>query len=221
MRFEDAAVAVQRSRESRRAWLNALRIFVGFASLAGAFYVAWLLQPRLDPAAHRRVFLGLLAGAFVVFALMMLWLGRDVSRRWIEFGQTLGFAPASRRAFFDFGTDRPVLLGSAGRHPARLKLVLTTTGRRGQEWIQADVDLLGACERAWIKIHGARFEASDWRLEERARVLVAEWSDPATHVHAEGGRLTMRRPFVGFDDEHARTLLRDSDDLARAIERPL
>lgn len=175
MRFEDVTVAPP--NYAPRVWLDVARVLGAFASLTFAFWAATYF------AIDRGFFVLFLASGLIVFAALMIALGRDIARRWIAFGLALGFAPVSRRAFFDFGTDRPVLLGSAGPHPVRLRLLEARIGGRQEEWLQAEVDLLAEPDAA---------------IEHRARQLGARVRD---------GRLVMRDRFLGFDAAHTRAFL--------------
>lgn len=175
MRFEDATVAPP--KYAPRAWLDVARILGAFGSLTFAFWAATYF------AVERGFFILFLASGLVIFAAFMIALGRDIAQRWIAFGLALGFAPASRRAFLDFGTDRPALHGTAGQHPVRLRLLEARIGKRQEEWLQAEVDLL---------------TEPDERFERRARQLGARLSH---------GRLVMRDRFLGFDAAHARAFL--------------
>lgn len=167
--------------------MNAARVLLGVASLTGAFLAAELFH------VGRSFFLLMIAAGLVVFAAMMLLLGRDVARRWVAFAATLGFAPVSRRAFFDFGTDRPIVHGLVGRHPARVRYLVTREGREAAAWLQAEVDLFhhddGTLTRA--KAHGAR---------------------------VRDGRLIVRHPFTGFDADDARGFIERVQRVADAVD---
>lgn len=175
MRFEERTLAPP--KYAPRAWLDVARVLGAFGSLTAAFWAATYF------AVGRGFFLLFLAIGLIVFAALMIALGRDVSMRWVEFGATLGFAPVSRRAFFDFGTDRPALHGAVGRHCARLRLQTPRIAGRQEEWLQAEVDLLADATPD---------------LERRARRLGARVAN---------GRLVMRDRFLGFDPAHTRAFL--------------
>lgn len=175
MRFEERTVAPP--KYAPRAWLDVARVLGAFGSLTLAFWTATYL------AIDRSVFALFVATGIIVFAALMIALGRDIASRWIEFGAVVGFTPVSRRALLDFGTDRPVLHGSAGRHSARLRLIHPTVNGRREEWLQADVDLMA--------------EATP-DLERRARLHGGR---------VVGDRLVMRDRFLGFDPAHTRAFL--------------
>lgn len=176
MRFEDADAHVARPAYARGGWLNVVRVLVGFGSLTAAFWAATYFS------VGRSFFVLFLVVGLITFIAMMLALGRDIASRWIAFGAAVGFVPASRRPFLDFGTDRPVLHGCAGRHAARLKLVVTTRGRRAEEWLQAEVDLISGSPD----------------LHKRAHKL---------GLRVRGGRLVVRERFLGMDEGYARAFL--------------
>lgn len=232
VRFEDGYGAPQVDRaDLRRGLLNMLRLVLGLSSLLAAFWVGILVEPRLDPAAHQRLFAGLIAAGLFVFAFMMVAIGRDVSDRWISFGRGLGFSPASRRAFLDLGTDRPSLCGLAGRHAARMKLGVTSRGGRGEEWLQLDLDLLGVPGDAWATLEvepfasdvPSRVRASDPALARRIGEVLARWEDEGpfvSRIRVEEGRLTVRARFYGFDPVDAQRLLVGASELAEVVEKP-
>lgn len=173
---------------SRASWLDAFRLGGGIASLVGALSVAMLVESTLPPDAAHRAMAGILAVGLVGFTAGMLSLGREVTRRWLAFGASLGFSPASRRPFFDFGTDRPVLYGRAGHHAARMRLIVTQARVRGTggEWLELETDLLT--------------DAQD--LGHAARAAVRELRAHGVHVttaRVEGGRLLLRAPFPEGD----------------------
>ena len=175
MRFEERTIAAP--KYAPRAWLDVARVLGAFGSLTAAFWAATYF------AVGRGFFVLFLAIGLVVFGALMIALGRDVAARWVAFGAVVGFTPISRRAFLDFGTDRPVLHGTAGRHSARLRLIHPRVNGRREEWLQAEVDLLAE----------ARPD-----LERRARKLGARLVD---------GRLVMRDRFLGPDAAHTRAFL--------------
>lgn len=185
LRFAELTVATP--RYARRAWLDAARVLGAFGSLTAAFWAATYF------AVGRGFFVLFLALGLVLFAALMIALGRDVASRWIEFGAALGFTPGSRRAFLDFGTDRPVLHGNAGRHSARLRLIHPANNGRREEWLQAEVDLL---------------RDATPELERRAR---------SRGARLVGGRLVMRDRFLGFDAAHTRAFLAQVGATADAL----
>lgn len=178
----------------RRAWLDLAPLLTGAVSLAGA--IGAVLHFQLEGA---RFVLFLTLGSVTFAALTILW-GRAMTRRWLAFGAALGFAPASRRALLDAGTDRPALHGCAGRHPARIRLVHA----RGhpKAWLEADTELLCAPEH----VHA---------LDARARALAPALA-PGARVRTTQGRLSLRAP---FDPLGAPALLASLGALADALER--
>lgn len=231
MRFEDAYGAPRVDpAEARRGFLNLLRLVAGLVSLVLAFSIGIMLEPRVSAEAHRRIFAGLVGGGLLVFASMMVAIGRDVTDRWVRFGRSLGFAPASRRAFLDLGTDRPSLCGLAGRHAARMRLGVASRGGRGEEWLQLDLDLLGVRRDAWATLEvepfasdvPSRVRASDDHLAARVREVIALWEDEGpfvSRIRVEDARLTVRARFYGFDAIDAQRMLDASSELAEAVER--
>jgi hypothetical protein len=179
-----------------RAWLDVLRIGIGAVSLAGAVFVAVLLDIEGSFS------FALLAAGLLAFALMMVLFGRGVTRRWLAFGRDLGFTPAARRPVLDFGTDRPVLHGRAGQHPARLRLILTRTRDEGREWLEVETDLL--CEPQDPRTLAALARAAAQQLVPGAKVRVSE------------GRVALRAPFA---PEGAPALVEGLSQVAEFLER--
>lgn len=172
---------------SRATWLDAFRLGGGIASLVGALSVALLVEDALPPDAAARVMIAILVLGFAGFSAGMLSLGRDVTRRWLAFGARIGFTPATRRPFFDFGTDRPTLYGRAGDHALRMRLVVTRARHGPREWLELETDLLGESDD----------EASD-----RARAAVEALHAlgvPVTRARVANGRLRVRAPFPDGD----------------------
>lgn len=170
----------------------------GIVSLAGALTAAVWFH------VERELFAILVGVGIALFAVMMVAFGRDVTRRWLDYGARLGFSPGARRPFLDFGTDRPVLHGRAGTHPARLRLVLTRGPEGRREWLEVETDLLldGADPRA---------------LAARAHMAAREVA-PVARVQVRDGRLAMRAPLTA--EEGARALVDGLARVADAVEKP-
>lgn len=215
MRYEEAHQAPP--GETRRGWLNLLRLMVGLSSLLAAFWVSMLIEPRVTREAHVRLTIALVAAGVLVFAAMMIWLGRDVTRAWLDFGARLGFGPATRRPLHDLGTDRPSLHGRAGAHCARLHLVVTSRARRAEEWLQAELELVGVEPAWWLRYDGIALHACEPSLAERVRPHLG----PFASLRLRDGRLVARAPFQGFDEPSARDLLAQAARVGDALQKPL
>lgn len=200
MAFENARAYPHAPAPTRSNWLDVALVTTGAASLASALGVAFFfgIQGR---------FLSALIGAGLLsFSASMVLVGRDVTRRWLDFGAELGFTPATRRPTLDFGTDRPPLYGNAGTHPARLRLVLTRekmpgAAPRGHEWLEIETELL--------------LPPGDLRpLSAEARAA-ARIHAPHAHVRVSQERLVLRAPFA---PEDARALVEGLSHVADALE---
>lgn len=201
----------------RRGWLDLLRVVVGLASVAAAFGVSVLLKPRVAPDAHVRITLALVGTGLVVFAAMMVWLGRDVTRAWLDFGARLGFGPATRRPLSDLGTDRPSLHGRAGAHCARLRFVVHSRARRADEWLQAELELVGVQPGWWLRYDGRALQASEPAIAARVRPDLGAFST----LRLQDGRLVARAPFHGFDEPAVREMLARAAHVADELQKPL
>lgn len=217
MRFGEAHHAQRSSAQTRRGWLNLLRVTVGVTSLVVAFWVAMLLEPRVAREAHLRLTATLLAGGLLVFAAMMVWLGRDVTRAWLDFGARLGFGPATRRPLSDLGTDRPSLHGRAGAHCARLRFVVHSRARRADEWLQAELELVGVQPGWWLRYDGRALHASEPAIAARVRPDLGAFST----LRLQDGRLVARAPFHGFDEPAVREMLARAAHVADELQKPL
>lgn len=215
MRYERADQA--QATPARRGWLDLLRVVMGLASVVAAFGIAILLEPRVPREAHIRITLALAGAGVLVFAVMMVWLGRDVTRAWLDFGARLGFGPATRRPLSDLGTDRPSLHGRAGAHCARLRLVVTSRARRADEWLQAELELVGVEPGWWLRYDGRALHASEPAIAARVRPNL----DAFSTLRLQNGRLVARAPFHGFDELAVRQMLADAARVADALQKPL
>lgn len=195
MAFSSAQPGLARSDASRRS-LDAIRIAIGAVSLVGAVGAALYFH------AQGAVFVALVGGGILVFAVMLVSFGRLVTRRWLAFGAALGFAPASRRPVLDFGTDRPALFGRAGGHPARLRLVVTRGREGAREWLEADTEL-------FVHVDDLRTQAA--RASEAARALA-----PQARVQLSRDRIAVRAP---FDPNDALRVLAALREAVAAVER--
>lgn len=190
---------------SRATWLDAFRLGGGIVSLVGALAVALVIQDRLSPDAAPRAMTGLVVVGLVGFSAGMLALGRDVARRWLAFGAGLGFTPATRRPFLDFGTDRPTLYGRVGDHALRMRLVVMRAREGTREWLELETDIL--CDDVEL-------------AAERARAAIAELRARGLHVlHADAadGRLRILAPFPEGD---ASSLMQAVARVADRVARP-
>lgn len=188
-------------RSTRRAYvreraLDVIRVGAGAISLLGAILIALLLR------AEGVMFVALIAGGLFAFAVGMISFGRLVTRRWLAFGAGLGFVPASRRPLLDLGTDRPVLFGRAGVHPARLRLVLSRARGGNREWLEAETDLL-------TRVTDIREQYA--RASTAARAIA-----PLARVRVHDGRVALRAPFDPTDTLRVLAALREAAD---AIEQ--
>lgn len=174
----------------RADWMNLARLVAGLASLSLAMFVAF----RVEMGTH---YFALVIGAgLLAFAVALVLMGRDTTRRWLAFGALLGFAPASRRPLLALGTDRPVLHGLAGRFPTTLRIVAAYG--EGRWWLEARAEL--------------PFDVEDARVRERAAALGAK---------VRRGHLVVRDPFEGFDEERAAEFLAEVAAKADAVGSPI
>lgn len=189
----------------RAGWLDALRLGGGIASLVAALSIALIVESALTPDVAPRLMAGVLVLGLAAFSGALLSLGRDVSRRWLAFGAGLGFAPATRRPFFDFGTDRPVLYGHAGEHSARMRLLVSPRPAKEREWLELETEVFATHPVELGAVSLAAFEAL------RAQGIVS------VHARIVGDRLVMRAP---FQPRGAEALVAALGQMADAVGRP-
>lgn len=201
---------------ARRGWLDTARLAAGFGSVGAALLASVLLEPRVPHDAHARLTAGLIALGILVFGALMVWWGRDLARAWLGFGARLGFGPATRRALHDLGTDRPPLVGQAGEHSARIRLV-TSGARRARRALQAELELVGVDPSWWLRYDGRALAACDERLARR----LEPWLANLAELRLQEGRLVARAPFAGPSDAVARLLLADAARIADELQKPL
>lgn len=178
--------------------LDAIRVVAGVISLLAAVVAAVHLH------AEGALFVALVSGGLLVFAVGMISFGRLVTQRWLTFGSQFGFSPASRRPLLDLGTDRPVLFGTIGHHPARLRLVMARDAQGRREWLEAETDLFSSQADA---------PAHRERALNAARAIA---SDVRVRVHA--GRLTVRAPFDPKNTLRVLAALREAAESLRGYD---
>lgn len=199
--------------------VDVLRVGVGVVSLCAATVVAVVVQERVSPEAQRRLLFACLTLGFTAFAWMMVALGRDVTRRWLALGASVGFRPGARRPVTDLGTDRPVLHGRAGDHPARMRLIVTRGRESAREWLELDTSLLRVAQTAHLRAGPEGVRATDSALVARgraARERLAQAGLADARVRLDNGRLSVRAP---FEAENAPRLVDALAQVADVIER--
>ena len=194
-----------------------LRLAAGLASLVSALWASILLEPRVPHETHARLTALLVAVGIATFGLMMVWVGRDVTSSWLRFGAGLGFGPMTRRPLHDLGTDRPPLIGQAGEHCARLRVVRTPRAHGARRWLQAELDLVGVEPSWWLRYDGNAIQASDERIARRLEPWIAHLASLRLHE----GRLVARAAFAAADDAPARALLANAAHIADELQKPL